>query len=97
MTFNTDSQVLRDLQTNERKIDLQLVGLDSNAFNLMGTFRKQALREGWTKEEIEAVLNECRSGDHNHLLVTLMEFCDPKDDDDEYDDTDDDYDEEARY
>jgi len=55
-----------------KKITLQLVGLDGNAFALMGAFQRQARREGWTKEEIDSVMDECQSGDYNHLLNTLM-------------------------
>ncbi len=39
-----------------KKVTLELVGLDSNAFALMGAFRKQARKEGWKSEEIEKVL-----------------------------------------
>jgi len=67
-----------------KKVKLRLVGLNGNAYFLMGSFAKQARREGWSKEEIDEVLNECRRGDYNHLLVTLMEHCDePEGDDDD--------------
>lgn len=58
-----------------KKINLQLVGLNGNAFSLMGAFDNRARREGWTKEEIEAVLNEAMSGDYDHLIRTLNEHC----------------------
>ena len=35
-----------------KKIDLDLTSLDSNAFSLMGGLRRQARREGWTPKEI---------------------------------------------
>jgi hypothetical protein len=56
-----------------KRVELELVGLDGNAFSLMGAFRAQAQKEGWTQAEIKEVLNECMSGDYNHLLQTLME------------------------
>jgi len=56
----------------DKKIDLELEGLDGNAFSLMGTFSKQARRENWTEEEIKSVLDECEKGDYNHLLQTLI-------------------------
>ncbi len=59
-----------------KTIDLNLVGLDSNAFSLMGAFRAQAKKEGWTAEEIEAVLDDAMSGNYDHLLVTLDNRCD---------------------
>lgn len=59
----------------DKTVNLELVGLDGNAFYLMGAFQRQAQREKWTKEEIDAVLEECRKSDYNHLLVTLMKHC----------------------
>ena len=60
--------------TNKR-INLDLIGLDSNAFSLLAAFQKQARREKWTKEEIDAVLKEAKSGDYDHLLMTLDKHC----------------------
>ena len=63
------------LATTEKKVNLSLVGLDGNAFALMGAFQQQARKEGWSKEEITSVLDEAKSGDYNHLLVTLDSYC----------------------
>ena len=63
-----------------KKVTLELVGLDGNAYSLMGAFQKQARREGWSKEEIDAVLDECYSGDYNHLLCTLSDVCESPED-----------------
>lgn len=74
-----------------KKVTLKLVGLNGNAFSLMGAFHKQARREGWSKDEIKEVLSECTKGDYNHLLVTLITYCEPPDedyDDEDYDDED---------
>ena len=59
----------------DKKVKLELVGLDGNAFSLMGAFQKQARREGWTQDEIKEVLDECTKGDYDHLLCTLMNHC----------------------
>jgi hypothetical protein len=59
-----------------KTVKLNLVGLDGNAFNLMGQFQRQARKEGWTKEEIDKVLTECQKEDYDHLLCTLIEHCD---------------------
>jgi len=56
-----------------KKVKLKLVGLDGNAFSLMGAFQRQARKENWTQEEIRAVLDECQAGDYDHLLRVLME------------------------
>ena len=54
------------------KVNLNLEGLDSNALSLMAAFRKAARQQGFEKEEIDKVLTECRSGDYDHLLQTLI-------------------------
>lgn len=56
----------------DKKVDLDLETTNNNAFALMGAFSRQAKREKWTKEEIDAVLKECQKGDYNHLLQTLI-------------------------
>jgi hypothetical protein len=72
--------------TTQAKVKLNLVGLDGNAFSLMGAFQRAARRQGWSKEDITAVIEECTSGDYNHLLVTLMNNTESEDDDDREDD-----------
>ncbi len=64
-----------NLFTPEKYVELELVGLDSNAFVLMGAFSQAAKRQGWTEEEIDKVLTECKSSDYNHLLHTLVCHC----------------------
>jgi len=59
----------------DKRVSLNLVGLDGNAFALMGAFSAQARREKWTKDEIDSVLKECTSGDYNHLLAVLTDHC----------------------
>lgn len=49
------------------KVNLQMVGLDGNAFAIMAAFQRQAHKEGWTQDEINEVLNETKSGDYSHL------------------------------
>jgi hypothetical protein len=56
----------------EKKVEMELVGMDGNAFAIMGNFQRAARRAGWDKDEIDAVLKEARSGDYNHLLATIM-------------------------
>lgn len=72
----------------KKKVKLELIGLDGNAFALMGAFQRQARREGWSKDEIDAVINECMSGDYNHLLATLLEHTESDDNDYDFYDND---------
>ena len=56
-----------------KKVKMQLVGLDGNAFALIGVWRREAKRQGWTAEEIKTVTDEAMSGDYNKVLTTLMD------------------------
>ena len=55
------------------KVKMKLVGLDGNAFSLMGAFKQNARRQGWNKEEIDVVMKKCMSGNYDNLLRVLME------------------------
>lgn len=59
-----------------KPVKLNLVGTDGNAFSIIGNFKRQARREGWTKEEISKVIDEAMNGDYNHLLYTISSNCD---------------------
>ena len=58
-----------------KKVKLKLVGLDGNAFALLGAFQRAAIREGWKPEEFKPVLDDAMSGDYNHLLRVLSKHC----------------------
>lgn len=49
-----------------------LVGQDGNVFNLMGYTSRAMKKEGFTKAEIDEVLNEAMaSSDYDHALCVL--------------------------
>jgi len=58
-----------------KTVNLELIGVNGNAFMIMAVFRKQAKREGWTQEEIKTVLDEAKSSDYNYLLATISNHC----------------------
>lgn len=58
-----------------KRVDLDLTTIDGNAFMLMGAFQNAARRADWSAEEIEFVLKEARSGEYDHLVATLAEYC----------------------
>ena len=57
-----------------KKVKMNLIGVDSNAFSIMGKFSKNALKQGWTKDEVGEVIDEATNGDYNHLLRTFMKY-----------------------
>lgn len=61
-----------------KTVNLDLVGKNGNAFVIMGLFGAQAKQEGWTKEEIDAVIEEAKSKDYSHLLATIVNHCEVK-------------------
>ena len=67
------------------KVKMALVGLDGNAFSLMGAFKRAARKQGWTEEEVKVVLDDCMTGDYNHLLCTLIANTESEDETDDID------------
>lgn len=61
-----------------KTVNLDLVGKDGNAYVIMGLFGSQAKKEGWSREEIDAVIDEAKSKDYNHLLATILNHCEVK-------------------
>ena len=55
-----------------KTVQMKLVGINGNAYSLMGAFQHEAQQQGWSKEEIKKVIDECTSGDYDHLLQTLI-------------------------
>lgn len=53
-----------------------LIGVDGNAFAVMGHFRRHARRADWDHPDIDAVLKHAQSGDYNNLLATISRFTD---------------------
>ena len=56
-----------------------LVGLDGNAFVLMGHFKGLAVRQGWTMEEWQKVTQKCMECDYDGLIQTLIAHMDDSD------------------
>jgi hypothetical protein len=62
-----------------RKVRLTLLGLNGNAFNLLGQFQRAAREQGWPADQIKAVIEEATSADYDHLLCTLIKHTEPTD------------------
>jgi hypothetical protein len=62
-------------EANEDKPRVQLTEHNGNAFMIMALCQQAARRAGWPKQRVDAVLNDMKSGDYDHLLqVALREF-----------------------
>ncbi len=53
-----------------------LVGVDGNAFAVMGYVRKAMYESGFNVQEIKAYLKDAMSGDYDHLLAVSIEMVD---------------------
>lgn len=53
-----------------------LVGVDGNAYAIMGYVRIAMRRAGMSREDIDAYTKDATSSDYNHLLVVSSEMID---------------------
>ena len=63
-----------------KTVNLDLTTIDSNIFAIFGAFSRQARREKWAQQDIDAVLEEAKKHDYNHAIATILEYCLPEDD-----------------
>lgn len=54
---------------------VKLVGMDGNAFSILSRTKTAMKKAGWDKKEIEDFLEEAMSGDYDHLLQTVIKYC----------------------
>ena len=55
-----------------KKLNLNLVGKDGNAYFLLGYAKREARKAGWSNEKIEELIKEATNGDYQHLLSVLL-------------------------
>lgn len=53
------------------KVPGSLIGIDGNAFAILGYFRSQAMKEGVCYEAIMEIIEHAQSRDYNHLIATI--------------------------
>ena len=53
-------------------VEVNLFGVDGNAFSIMGHAQAALRQAGVSREDIQVYLDEARAGDYNHLLTTTM-------------------------
>jgi hypothetical protein len=58
------------------KPKLRLTGEDGNAFLILGRAMKALERSGAGPEEIARFLKEAKSSNYDHLIQTVMKWCD---------------------
>ena len=58
------------------EIHVHLIGLDGNAFAVLGRCLEAMRKAGLSKEEREVFRKEATNGDYNHLLATCIKWFD---------------------
>lgn len=53
-----------------------LVGVDSNAYCIMGYVQRAMRMEHYSQEEVNNYIKDAKSGDYNHLLATSIDMVD---------------------
>ena len=53
-----------------------LIGVDGNAFSIMGYTANAMKNEGFTKEEIDGMYKEATSSDYNNLICVCGGYID---------------------
>lgn len=53
-----------------------LIGVDGNAFSLMGYTAKAMRMSGFTKDEIDKMYEEATSGDYTYLIGVCSKYVD---------------------
>lgn len=71
-----EEMTLDSLYEKHGSLDTTLVGVDGNAYAIMGHFQKNARRSGWSKEEIDFVLDRAKEGRYDHLVGVISRFTD---------------------
>lgn len=56
------------------EVTVRLIGVDGNAFNLIGLTR-EALWRGGHAALIEQFMREATSGDYSNVIATIMRYC----------------------
>ncbi|MDB5854785.1 MAG: hypothetical protein JWR22_2826 [Herminiimonas sp.] len=62
-------------RTIEKSVQLNIIGLDCGAIDLGGVFSSNARRQGWSEEEILAVLRDAGSGSYHRVVSVLALHC----------------------
>lgn len=67
---------LMDKEEKDMDEKYSLVGVDGNAYAVMGYTAKAMRREGFSQEEIKEMQDKAMSDDYDNLLMVCMEYVD---------------------
>lgn len=67
------------------QVKVDLVGQDSNIFKLMSVFRKAAIRQGYSEDDVDALFEEVKKCDYHQAVGLLLENSVSEDEDEDED------------
>lgn len=56
------------------EVEVQLTGVDGNAFSILSNVKKGLKKNGASSDEVNQFYSEATSGDYDHLLQTCMKW-----------------------
>jgi len=92
--FEYSAEVLDELE-ELGQAELQLVGLDGNAFSIIGAVKRAMRNAGFSSKAQKEMSEAAMSGDYNNVLQTAMMWTESPEDDEDDDWDEDDYEDEA--
>jgi hypothetical protein len=63
-----------DTQPKYPAVEVELVGADGNAFNILGLVNRALRKGGASNAEVSAFVAEATKGDYNHLLAVVQSW-----------------------
>jgi len=58
--------------TIKHKPQLQLIGQDGNAVNLIGRAVRAGRKAGWSPTQVDWFIDQCKSGDYSNVLSVIQ-------------------------
>jgi hypothetical protein len=63
---------IQELIEKNGKAEGTLIGVDGNAFAILGYTERQLKRASWPREDIKQVMDTAMGGDYNNVIATCM-------------------------
>jgi hypothetical protein len=82
--MDDNDKILDDLIQENGKAEGTLIGVDSNAFGILGYTEGKLRRAKWPKDDITKVMDIASSGSYENVIVTCMQVLEDNSEDDDY-------------
>jgi hypothetical protein len=76
MDENDNLHTLSNPQVKYPDIEVQLTGINGNAFNIIGVCQGAMRRAKCTQEQMKEFVDEAMAGDYDHVLQTCLKYFD---------------------